>query len=195
MCWGVVKHSFFVVLVVFLFLLCFCFVCFCCFAVFIFLLISCLIGRKEGNVLFNNTLNTFYLQLYGVGHMVKDHSESKRKKLTDATTNGYYFRLAASVLLYDRIAHTTAFIKPVTEHWPEQEIVQWAHHEGSIQQPITPRAYALPWSYISLLDAKDPVTRYVIYRCIEMTLALGKHWHVMCISGWIEKELNIVKIR
>ena len=24
-------------------------------------------------------LNTFYLQLYGVRHMVKDHSESKRK--------------------------------------------------------------------------------------------------------------------
>ena len=28
--------------------------------------------------LFNGTLNTFYLQLYGVGHMVKDHSDSER---------------------------------------------------------------------------------------------------------------------
>ena len=37
-------------------------------------------GRKgkEGNVLFNDALNTFYLRLYGVGHMVKDHSESER---------------------------------------------------------------------------------------------------------------------
>ena len=35
-------------------------------------------GRKEGNVLFNDPLNTFYLQLYGVGHMVKDHSDSER---------------------------------------------------------------------------------------------------------------------
>ena len=35
-------------------------------------------GRKEGNVLFNDTLNTFYLRLYGVRHMVKDHSDSKR---------------------------------------------------------------------------------------------------------------------
>ena len=35
-------------------------------------------GRKEGNVLFNDTLNTFYLLLYGVGHMVKDHSDSER---------------------------------------------------------------------------------------------------------------------
>ena len=33
-------------------------------------------GRKEGNVLFNDALNTFYLRLYGVGHMVKDHSDS-----------------------------------------------------------------------------------------------------------------------
>ena len=26
---------------------------------------------KEGNVLFNNALNTFYLQLYGVGHRLR----------------------------------------------------------------------------------------------------------------------------
>ena len=37
-------------------------------------------GRKEGNVLFNDTLNTFYLRLYGVGHMVKDHSDSEREE-------------------------------------------------------------------------------------------------------------------
>ena len=34
--------------------------------------------RKEGNVLFNDTLNTFYLRLYGIRHMVKDHSDSDR---------------------------------------------------------------------------------------------------------------------
>ena len=34
--------------------------------------------RKEGNVLFDDALNTFYLQLYGIRHMVKDHSDSKR---------------------------------------------------------------------------------------------------------------------
>ena len=34
----------------------------------------------EGNVLFNDAflLNAFYLQLYGVGQMVKDHSDDKR---------------------------------------------------------------------------------------------------------------------
>ena len=38
-------------------------------------------GMKEGNVLFNDILNTFYLRLYGVRHMVKDHSDSKRGNL------------------------------------------------------------------------------------------------------------------
>ena len=33
---------------------------------------------KEGNVLFNNALNTFYLRLYGIKHMVKDHSDSEK---------------------------------------------------------------------------------------------------------------------
>ena len=37
-----------------------------------------LTGRKEGNVLFNDTLNTFYLRLYDIRHMVKDHSDSDK---------------------------------------------------------------------------------------------------------------------
>ena len=37
-----------------------------------------IIRRKEENDLFNDALNTFYLRLYGVGHMVKDHSESEK---------------------------------------------------------------------------------------------------------------------
>ena len=34
--------------------------------------------ERERNVLFNDALNTFYLRLYGVRHMVKDHSDSER---------------------------------------------------------------------------------------------------------------------
>ena len=34
-------------------------------------------GRKE-NVLFYDALNTFYLRLYGVKHMVKDLSDSEK---------------------------------------------------------------------------------------------------------------------
>ena len=39
---------------------------------------SCNYTNKEGNVLFNDALITFYLRLYGVRHMVKDHSDSER---------------------------------------------------------------------------------------------------------------------
>ena len=30
-------------------------------------------GRNDGNVLFDDTLNTFYLRLYNVRQMVKNH--------------------------------------------------------------------------------------------------------------------------
>ena len=33
---------------------------------------------KEGNSLFNDALNTFYLWLYGVRHMVNNHSDRER---------------------------------------------------------------------------------------------------------------------
>ena len=34
--------------------------------------------ERERNVLFNDALNTFYLRLYGVRHMVKDHCGSEK---------------------------------------------------------------------------------------------------------------------
>ena len=34
--------------------------------------------ERERNVLFNDALNTFYLWLYGIIHMVKDHSDSEK---------------------------------------------------------------------------------------------------------------------
>ena len=37
------------------------------------------VTRKEMFYLFNNALNTFYLRLCGVGHMVKDHSDNERE--------------------------------------------------------------------------------------------------------------------
>ena len=49
-------------------------------------------------ILFNNALNTFYLWLYGIKHMVKDHSDSERGNLL--LHIDYSFRLEARVLLY-----------------------------------------------------------------------------------------------
>ena len=77
--------------------------------------------KKEGNVLFNEALNTFYLRLYGVRHMVKDHSDSERKP---AATTWAMFSDQQQGFFYmhhptDRIAHTMAFVTPVVEHWLE----------------------------------------------------------------------------
>ena len=50
---------------------------------------------RERNVLFNDALNTLYLRLYGVRHMVKDHSDSERERnvLFNNTLNTFYLRL------------------------------------------------------------------------------------------------------
>ena len=50
-----------------------------------------------------------------------------------------------------------AFVKPAVEHWLEQEISQWVHHEGTVRQPITPRADTLPLSYISVFYRQNSV--------------------------------------
>ena len=53
--------------------------------------------KRERNVLFNDTLNTFYLRLYGVIHMVKDHSDSEKERernvLFNDALNTFYLRL------------------------------------------------------------------------------------------------------
>ena len=78
--------------------------------------------RKVGNVLFNDALNTFYVRLYGVGHMVKDHSDSKRVGLL--LPHGLLFLISSKgyfiCTIGDRIA---AFVTPVVEYWLEWEIV------------------------------------------------------------------------
>ena len=60
--------------------------------------------KGERNVLFNDTLNTFYLRLYGVGHMVKDHSDSEKGEremfyLTMHSTHFIYGYMASDIWL------------------------------------------------------------------------------------------------
>ena len=57
-----------------------------------------LLKEQEGSVLFNDALNTFYLRLYGVGHMVKDDSDSERDN--PLSPHGLIFPITARVLLY-----------------------------------------------------------------------------------------------
>ena len=81
--------------------------------------------KEERNVLFNNALNTFYLRLYGVRHMVNDHSDSERGN--PLSPHGLLFPISSndSFICTDRIAHIMAFVISVKEHWLEREIAQW----------------------------------------------------------------------
>ena len=99
--------------------------------------------RKEGNILFNDALNTFYLRLYGIRHMVKDHSDSERGNLLPP--HGLLFPISSKGSFICIIPQTGWHIpRPLLhQHWLEWEIAQWVHHEGSIWQPIAPWANAL----------------------------------------------------
>ena len=52
---------------------------------------------KEGNILFNDALNTFNVRLYRVRHMVTDHSDSE---MGNPLPQIDYCRLAARAILY-----------------------------------------------------------------------------------------------
>ena len=108
-------------------------------------------SRKEGNVLFNDTLNTFYLRLYGVRHMVKDHSDSERGN--PLLPHGLLFPISSKGLFICtiRIVHTTAFVTPVVEHWLEQEIAQWVHPmKDRSDDPSHHERTLLPRSYFGV---------------------------------------------
>ena len=107
-------------------------------------------GRKEENVIFNDALNTFYVWLYGIRHMVQDHSDSERGN--PLPPHGLLFPINSKgsfiCTITDRIAHITTFVTPVVEHWLEREIAQWvlpmkdrsddpSHHERT----LLPRSY------------------------------------------------------
>ena len=127
--------------------------------------------RKEGNVLFNNALNTFYLLLYGVRHMVKDHSDSKRgnplpphRLLFPITSKGSFI-----CIIPDRIIHTTAFVTPVVEHWLERKIAQWVHPmKDRSDDPSHHERTLLPWSYISLPLVSCKSSTQTRFMCINI---------------------------
>ena len=73
-------------------------------------------------VLFNDALNTFYLWLYGVRHMVKDHFDSEKGNPLPPHRLLLSINSKGSFHPTDRITHTTAFVTPVVEHWLEREV-------------------------------------------------------------------------
>ena len=74
--------------------------------------------------LFNDALNAFYLRLYRVRHMVKDHSDSERGNPLLFPISRRFFYMHRPT---DGIIHTTAFVTPVVEHWLERGSTMKSH--------------------------------------------------------------------
>ena len=93
--------------------------------------------ERERNVLFNDALNTFYLRLYGVRHIVIVRKETRCRHI------GYSYRLTARVLLYapfprqdntyDGRCYTSRGALAGT-----RSSSMGPPHEGSIRRPIAP---------------------------------------------------------
>ena len=86
--------------------------------------------------------------------MVKDHSDSERGNPLPPHVLGFFYMHHPT----DRIAHTTAFVAPIVEHWLEREIAQWVHSmKDRSDDPSHHERTLLPRSYISLPNqAKYP---------------------------------------
>ena len=131
--------------------------------------------------------NTFYLRLYGIGYMVKEHSDSKRGNLLPP--HGLLFPISSRGSFYmhhptDRIIHTMTFVTPVVEHWLEREIAQW---EKKPQKKTTKKTTqliikCLPHALVFL----NPGPRFLEHLCqfLRNLKALSKHG-----NGWLKQLL------
>ena len=96
---------------------------------------------KEGNVLFNDAPNTFHLRLYGVRHMVKDHSYNGKR-------NPLLFQINSKDFFLRTIPHTLLHIPRPLLHksWRtgmNKNTSIGPRHKGSIRRPIAPRDNSL----------------------------------------------------
>ena len=111
-------------------------------------------SERKGNALFNDALNTFYIRLLGVRHMVKDHSDSEKgnqlpphRLLFTINSKGYFI----------------CNIPPVVERWLEREIAQWTHPmKDRSDDPSHHERTLLPRSYISLPGKSMSQVRVIV---------------------------------
>ena len=93
------------------------------FPIVVFTWLGFMIERKEGNVLYNGVLNTFYLRLYGVRHrpMVKVHANSEWGN--PLLPHGLLFPIISKgsfICMTPQTGHTTAFVILVMVQWLER---------------------------------------------------------------------------
>ena len=135
--------------------------------------------RNEGNVLFNDALNTFYLRLYGIRHMVKYHTDSEIGNPLPPL-HGLLFPINSKgsficTISQTRIAHTTAFVTPVVDPCLEREIAQWVHPvKDRSDDPSHKERTLLPRSYTSL----PYITRMLV---LHITIYITTMFHLLTI--------------
>ena len=101
---------------------------------------SCL--EKERSDSFNDALNTFYLRLYDVRHMVKDHSDSKRGN--PLPPHGLLFPISSKgsfICIMHRQDNTYHASRGALGGMRNSSM--GPPHEGSIRLPIAPWVNAL----------------------------------------------------
>ena len=88
--------------------------------------------ERKGKEMFylNDALNTFYLRLYGIRHMVKDHSDSERERGNPLLPHGLLFPISSKGYFICAVPQTG-------QHIP-QPLLHQSWSTGSIQQPIAP---------------------------------------------------------
>ena len=83
--------------------------------------------------------------------------------------HGLLFRLAAMVFylhhLTVRIAQPTTFVAPVVEHWPEQEISQWVHHDDPLSGRSITELHLVPTYTVRHVLVVSYVYSYFTQQC------------------------------
>ena len=115
-----------------------------------------MIVKMEGRKMFYLTTHSthFIYGLYGVRHMVKDHSDSERGNQLLPHTVGFSFWLTARVLLYapshrqDSTYHGLCYTSRGARM--EREMALWVHPmKDQSNDPSHHEWMLLPWNYIS----------------------------------------------
>ena len=93
----------------------------------------------------------------------------------------------------DRIAHTTAFVTPVVEHWLEREIAQWVHpmkdrsdDRSHHERTLLPRIYISLPGQIMYIFIYVTIIRLYIYISITVLLSQCRNRCIPRICGsWL----------
>ena len=127
----------------------------------------------EGKVLFNDALDTFYLRLYRVGHMVKDHSDSERGN--PLPPHGLLF-IINNHPTYHSLCYTSCRALAGTRNSSMGPL-----HEVSIQRPIAPWANALT----------REVHFYIMHYSHREKTAPNTTFDIPVVEHWLRHEIPI----